>query len=506
MKKHGTLFGAMLMAVAGMLISTAQPVEAAKTVTYTATDSTGSLAINGVNGANFTVDARIGDCFERVGIVFLASGCAPIQISCTTTLANESSLVSIVVHGGGNNTYDLTGDFPVGTSMIDCSVTESASCGDTTLTAKTSFTVTVQDKQPPVVTTPINHVQATDHGRCDAIVNYSQQVSVADNCPGAGCNTCGGPTVGCNPPSGTTFPIGTTPVHCVGRDASNNTDEQDFNVVIVDQEAPVIHTLDANGDPISVFCVPSSVPPGATGDDDDDDDTGHGGHGHTVRDCNGGCDYRPPPMTDNCLLSNGSYTNFNPVCDPPPGTVFPTGCTRVFCTNNFDAAGNQVENEAGQPPSFFVCTVNPVEVRFDSPLHNFGLSPRKDHEDKTVTTFKPGDKINAKVDLFDCGTHQLKAAAVAGYTALLDVTERVGTYSNSVAIVELAPANATYGDFGFVMMPAGDDLVYTLNTTGYEKDTATNSVKFFQVKVTVRPKNTPQVVVGTAYAIMESKH
>src|ERR1043166_6918710 len=241
MKRNGIAFGAMLTVVAGILISTAQPLHAAKTVTFTATDSSGSLAINGVNGANFTVDARPGDCFDRVGIVFLASGCAPLQISCTTTLTNESDLVSIVVHGGGPaNTYDLTGDFPVGTSMIDCSVTQSASCGDVTLTAKTTFTVTVQDKQPPVVTTPTDHVQGTDPGRCDAVVVYSPQVSVADNCPGNGCNTCGGPTVSCNPPSGSTFPHGTTPVTCVGRDASANEDTQSFNVVIVDQEPPVM--------------------------------------------------------------------------------------------------------------------------------------------------------------------------------------------------------------------------------------------------------------------------
>ncbi|HEY6185548.1 MAG TPA: HYR domain-containing protein [Terriglobales bacterium] len=504
MKKQMIAYGALLTVatfVAGTpLLQAAVDCNNVKSLSTVNPNSSGSASVNGVNGVtSFTVDADPGECgANQFHFIFVAHGCAPATISCSVTSSTEAELCDLRPSDPDpSSNYLLGGNFPVGTNTVSCAVTLDT-CGCVNC-AKATFTVIVQDKQPPVVSVPSVAGAEDDMGQCCATVNYGNQVSVSDNCPGLGCDSCTGPTLNCTPPPGTCFNNGTTTVTCVGRDAAGNTATRTFPVVVTDQQPPVIHTTQDT----VVYCVPSTMQAG-DGDDDDDDDTGGGGHGHAVRDCNGGCDYRLPVMTDNCPLQNGSTTNTSPNCTPPPGSVFPAGCTRVFCTNNFDVAGNQAVDDAGRPPSFLVCTVNPVEVRFDAPLHNYGMNPRKDHEDKTVTTFKVGDKINAKVDLFDCGTHQLKAAAVSGYTALLEVQERQGSYSNGVPVMELSPFQATYADFGFIMMPSGDDLVYVLDTKNFPKGTTTNTF-FFSVKATVRPKSTPQVIVGTAYGVMESK-
>ena len=53
------------------------------------------------------------------------------------------------------------------------------------------------------------------------------------------------PTIVCVPGSGSTFPLGTTPVTCTATDDSNNTSSGSFNVTVVDTTAPAL-TMPAN--------------------------------------------------------------------------------------------------------------------------------------------------------------------------------------------------------------------------------------------------------------------
>ncbi len=107
--------------------------------------------------------------------------------------------------------------FPKGTTTVNCSTTSGASC---------SFTVTVNDTQPPAIACPagITSVAAVScpipAGRA---VAYTTPTPV-DNCPGA--------TVACVPPSGATFPVGTTTVTCTATDASGNTASCSFSVKV----------------------------------------------------------------------------------------------------------------------------------------------------------------------------------------------------------------------------------------------------------------------------------
>jgi len=72
-----------------------------------------------------------------------------------------------------------------------------------------SFTVTVNDTTPPVITCPPNQIQRTG----PAIATYPPP-EVSDN--------CGAAPADCTPPSGSQFPLGTTKVDCSTTDGSSN--------------------------------------------------------------------------------------------------------------------------------------------------------------------------------------------------------------------------------------------------------------------------------------------
>jgi hypothetical protein len=107
--------------------------------------------------------------------------------------------------------------FPVGTTTVTCSTTAGPSC---------TFTVKVNDTQPPTITCPSN-VTVTAAATCpiatSTVVTYPPPVA-SDNCPGV--------TVVCSPASGTTFPVGTTTVTCTATDTSGNTASCSFTVTV----------------------------------------------------------------------------------------------------------------------------------------------------------------------------------------------------------------------------------------------------------------------------------
>jgi hypothetical protein len=86
-----------------------------------------------------------------------------------------------------------------------------------------TFTVTVNDTQPPVITCPCNLTAVTPTpGDVCTIVNFTTTAS--DNCPGV--------VVVCNPPSGSCFPLGVTTVTCTATDASGNTATCSFTISV----------------------------------------------------------------------------------------------------------------------------------------------------------------------------------------------------------------------------------------------------------------------------------
>jgi hypothetical protein len=105
--------------------------------------------------------------------------------------------------------------FPAGTTVVHCHA-ESPTCGSS---PECTFTVTVEDKQPPAITCPAPLVvKATSPA--GAVVPFAPTVS--DNCAVA--------AVTCSPASGSTFAIGDTSVTCIAVDLSTNQSSCTFNV------------------------------------------------------------------------------------------------------------------------------------------------------------------------------------------------------------------------------------------------------------------------------------
>lgn len=192
--------------------------------------------------------------------------------------------------------------FSVGATPVTCNVSDasgnSASC---------SFTVTISDTQAPVITCPANIVTTTDPGQCSRAVTYS--VSASDNCSGV--------SVVSTPPSGYSFPKGTTTVTSTATDSSGNTSSCSFTVTVNDNESPTI-SCPANITTIAEHGVCSAIVTFAVG------------------------------ANDNCPGVTVAST-------PPSGAAFPIGTTTVVATAT-DASGNQTSC------SFTVTVTNPNPV------------------------------------------------------------------------------------------------------------------------------------------------
>lgn len=100
-------------------------------------------------------------------------------------------------------------------------------------TAECSFTVTVEDTELPVIVCPENIDINNDAGICGAVVEYELPI-VLDNCAVDSLNMYEGLA------SGEIFPIGLTTVGYVVIDIHGNSDTCSFDVVITDNEPPVI--------------------------------------------------------------------------------------------------------------------------------------------------------------------------------------------------------------------------------------------------------------------------
>ncbi|MBI4311130.1 MAG: HYR domain-containing protein, partial [Chloroflexi bacterium] len=132
--------------------------------------------------------------------------------------------------------------FPVGTTTVTCTATDGA--GNT---GSASFSVTVADTTPPVVTVPAN-IAAEASGATGAAVAFTS--SASDIVDGPLATTC-------TPASGSTFAIGTTAVACSATDNRGNTGSASFSVTVVDTTPPAV-TVPAN------FIAEATGPAGAT--------------------------------------------------------------------------------------------------------------------------------------------------------------------------------------------------------------------------------------------------
>src|SRR5206468_2865001 len=230
--------------------------------------------------ANVVTNTASGQCTQVVGYAPAASdNCPGVTISCNPPTGSS---------------------FSTGTTPVTCTAIDAA--GNT---STCTFTVTVNETEPPVLVCPANVVTNTAPGQCAQVVGYAPVAS--DNCPSV--------TVSCNPPTGSGFGSGATPVTCTATDAASNSSSCSFTVTVNDMEPPV------------VVCPANVVTNTAAGQ------------------CVQIVGYAPA-ASDNCP---GVTVN----CDPPAGSNFGTGTTLVICTAT-DAADNASS-------CFFTVTVNETE-------------------------------------------------------------------------------------------------------------------------------------------------
>jgi hypothetical protein len=150
-----------------------------------------------------------------------ASGATVTWIASATDLVSGSVNVQCTPASGSL--------FAVGTTTVNCSASDAA--GNT---ANGSFTVTVRDAVPPVLTLPSNiTADATGAGtKIEWIATAKDAIS-------------GNVPVTCTPASGSLFGFGTTTVNCSASDASGNVASGSFTVTIRDTKPPVL-TLPSN--------------------------------------------------------------------------------------------------------------------------------------------------------------------------------------------------------------------------------------------------------------------
>lgn len=186
-------------------------------------------------------DDGVGDQGWRIDTISINDVVNNCVLTCPSniTVSNDPNLCAAAVDypppttSGNCGTVSCTPPagsfFPLGMTTVTCT----AAVGPTTC----SFTVTVQDTQPPTITCPANVTVGNDPGQCRAVVNYPPPTA-NDNCPGV--------TAECSPASGSFFPVGTTTVTCTATDAPGNTATCSFTVTVNDMEPPVISGASAN--------------------------------------------------------------------------------------------------------------------------------------------------------------------------------------------------------------------------------------------------------------------
>ena len=185
--------------------------------------------------------------------------------------------------------------FGFGPTTVTCSASDSH--GNT---RTGSFTITVRDTTAPFLNVPSQPLTVTATSAAGAVVNLGQAVSAFDSVDG-------NVTPSCNPPSGSTFPIGSTTVSCQATDTHGNSSAmKTFTVTVNDR--PVVH-------------VPASVTAEATS-----------AAGAAVSFTVTASDFRDGGLPVQCFLITG-FVNNQPQIGSAVGSgaIFPLGTSTVGC-------------------------------------------------------------------------------------------------------------------------------------------------------------------------------
>ena len=197
-------------------------------IEFTATDASGNTSV-----CSFTVT--------------LTENTAP-EITCPTDIVVSNdpgecgAIVTYTAPEGTDNCPDPSTSliaglgsgafFPVGSTTETYEVVDLS--GNTT---QCSFTVTVNDTEAPIIDCPENIELSTDPGLCEATATFTLP-TFTDNCPGGTITQTNGPA------SGSAFPVGSTTIEFTAEDAAGVQSICTLNVIVIDDERPVLNCPD----------------------------------------------------------------------------------------------------------------------------------------------------------------------------------------------------------------------------------------------------------------------
>ena len=187
--------------------------------TYRVTDYLGNTAQCSFNVTVFDNQAPLITAPANIVVNNNPGVCGATVTYNTPVGTDNCSGVTTFVSGLGSGSL-----FPIGTTTETYRVTDPSG-----QTASCSFTVTVIDNEVPSITCPANVTACTN------VVTGIAPVAASDNCAGTFVKfvtTGATATFGNNDASGTTFNIGTTTVTYTVIDASNNSSNCSFTVVV----------------------------------------------------------------------------------------------------------------------------------------------------------------------------------------------------------------------------------------------------------------------------------
>lgn len=304
------------------------------------------------------------------------------EITCPSdiTVGKEAGQCGAVVNyvtpvgsGSGCGTIECnppTGAFfPIGTTNVVCFGGNGAIC---------SFAVTVQDSQPATITCPSNiTVNESSPGLGFAVVNYPSP-TLNDG--------CAAPVSACTPPSGSSFPVGTTTVTCETSSGSGSPVTCSFTVT-------VNNMLCVLNCPQDIVAPANPVGSGSA----------------TVN--------YPSPTASGC-------PNLTITCNPASGSVFPLGTTAVTCegldeSNNAIASCGFNVTVINAAPCTITCPAN-ITVNNDS-----GLCGAEVNYPAPTTTGNCGDAVTctpAPGSFFPIGTTTVSCRTEAGPQCSFSVT------------------------------------------------------------------------------------
>ena len=187
---------------------------------YEVTDQTGTYTCTFNVTVNDVQNPIITNCPSNI-VVSTDLGSCDAGVNWTEPIASDNCpAVSFT------STHSPGDVFALGTTTVTYTATDASGNFVTC-----SFTVTVNDTEAPVITdcTPDITV-SNDAASCDAVVTFAAPV-YTENC------TMG--TEAASIVSGSTFPVGTTPVTWTITDAAGNASTCTFNVIVEDTELPI---------------------------------------------------------------------------------------------------------------------------------------------------------------------------------------------------------------------------------------------------------------------------